>query len=512
MIPDSTPSARASRAAQAWSMIWAVVSALLGAWSAVLLAASPLLGSPTLVQVLAGIAGAVPMALYWGLHARAVRLGQRRTAKSLRAWFGGVVGAILGVVGAAFLISGWGHGMFGPLGRDRLQAYDRLGRLMARTYPFFEQKGLDWPALLAEHRPAVAAAESDAAYAEALGWLLLELQDAHTGVTTPWADVRCCFALVEEIEGQAVVTQAGPAAVETGLERGSVLHSVDGLPIDEALERVHPWLRNGSTPWQRRYRAFRYLLSSSSQADGLTVTFEDPAGELRDVSLAWEAASSGQSGGSDGPVITGQRLAGAVGLIRIPTLSAAAGRDLVAEFDAALAGLLDAPALILDLRGNGGGDSRLGDRMVGRLLDEPVRYGAFDFAARMPQHFWMRRFPLRAVPRGATYDGPVVVLIDTRVMSSGEDMLTALLARGGVTTVGRRTGGASGNPVIVRMPGNVRLRYSTGIGSAADGQPIEGRGYQPHLPVAWTIADVRQGRDADIVAALAHLLGAPAAD
>lgn len=494
--------------ARALAAIWALANALAGAWAAVELARSPVLAWPPLGQALLGVAGAIPMALYWGKHARAVARGRRRAARRLRAWFGGCVGAIVGALGTAFLVSGMANGMFRPLARDRLVAYDRLGRLMARAYPYFDEKEVDWPALLNRYRPAIKAAASDAAYADALGQLLLELNDAHTGVTTPWANIRCCFALTEEIQGQAVVTQPGGTAIDAGLVRGSIVRSVDGHPVEEALTTMHPFLRGGSTPWQRRYRAFAYLLSTSANANGLKVTFESPDGELRSAYLAWESASEG--GGAShatGPIITGQRLSAGVGLIRIPTLSQRSGHDLVAEFDAALDDLMDAPALILDLRGNGGGDSRLGDRMVGRLLSEPVTYGAFEFAARLPQHGWLRRFPMRATPRRPRYDGPLAVLIDTRVMSSGEDLLAALLARGRVVTVGRRTAGASGNPISVRMPGGIRLRFSTGAGITYDGTLIEGRGFEPDIPVAWTIDDVRQGHDPDVAAAIAYLLG-----
>jgi len=486
-----------------------LVATAAGTVGGIALAQSPLLAWPPVDQALLGLAGGLAMLLFWSIHAHALAQGHQAHARKMRVRFGIAFGGLAAIAGLTFLPSGRYWGMFGPLASDRLAAYDRLGRLMARAYPYFQEKDVDWPALLAAYRPRVMEADSDDAYARALGELLLALNDAHTGVTTPWADTRCCFALTQKIEGQAVVTVAGSRAREAGLVRGAVVRSVDGLAVSDALERVHPALRGGSTPWQRRYRAYAYLLSTTRDAEGLTVTYKAPDGVERTVTLRWDApAPPGDATSDEGPIVTGERLPSGVGLIRVPTLVSRPRHDLVAEFDAALDPLLDASALILDLRGNGGGDSSLGERMAGRLLPEPYAYGAYVFRTRMPQHLWAARFDVEALPRTPTYDGPVAVLIDTGVMSSAEDILAALVDSGRVITVGRRTAGSSGNPVSVRMPGGVHVRYSTGTMLRADGTPIEGRGFAPDVAVNWTVEDVRQDRDPDIAAAEGHLLDA----
>ena len=74
-----------------------------------------------------------------------------------------------------------------------------------------------------------------------------------------------------------------------------------------------------------------------------------------------------------------------MGLIRIATFSGREGQPLVDAFDAALDDLLDTPGLILDLRGNGGGDQRLADQMARRFLAEPFTYGREQYVGRLPQ-------------------------------------------------------------------------------------------------------------------------------
>jgi carboxyl-terminal processing protease len=191
-----------------------------------------------------------------------------------------------------------------------------------------------------------------------------------------------------------------------------------------------------------------------------------------------------------------------VGYIRVPTF----GTDLVAQFDAALDRLMDAPGLVLDVRGNGGGNSAFGDQMAGRLLGQPFVYGRDNYAGRLPTRAWRRWFAFAVSPREPVYTGPVVVIVETANASSAEQFLISLVDSDRIRTVGRRTGGASANPVRFRLPGDYDARFSTADFHRNDGTSIEGVGIIPDLEVAWTLEDFRQGRDPDLAAAERLLL------
>jgi len=72
--------------------------------------------------------------------------------------------------------------------------------------------------------------------------------------------------------------------------------------------------------------------------------------------------------------------------------------------------------------------------------------------------------------------------------------------------VGRLTAGASGNPIVFRLPGAYNVRFSTADFRRKDGTAIEGVGIVPDVEVDWTVEDLRQGRDPDLAAAEALLL------
>jgi C-terminal processing protease CtpA/Prc len=148
----------------------------------------------------------------------------------------------------------------------------------------------------------------------------------------------------------------------------------------------------------------------------------------------------------------------------------------------------------------------LGDRMVGRLITETIAYGQECFRAAHPMHAWAKGcFEYTVEPRAQPYLGPVAVLIDTGVHSSGEWMVAALCDTGRARCFGRTTAGNSGNPVFFYLPG-VTVQFSTGSFCRVDGTPLNGVGISPHVEVQWTLDDLRQGRDPDLDAAIAWLL------
>lgn len=384
-----------------------------------------------------------------------------------------------------------------PTQETRLEAFDRLWRLMEDQYPYFEIKGVDGPALRDDYRPRIAAAPNDGVYFTLLAEMLDALGDGHTGVLSPYPDVAC-YAATREIEGQAVVVTIGPSATAAGLAVGDVVQTVDGRSVADALAALDPRLRTGSTERGRRRSAFDHLLCGPSQGV-LRATVADRDSGQRVVDL--QPLDRPAAPATPIPAVTWRRLPEGVGVIALRRLFGDDGQDLVADFDAALAALADTPGLILDLRGNGGGNSTLGDAIAGRFVAAPGSYGQEWYRQRLPFRLWSLNADYAVTPRGSTYGGRLVVIIDTGVGSSAEQLVAALVEGAGVMTVGRPSAGSSGNPMRVDVRGG-QVRFSTGDFRRQDGTPIEGVGFAPDIAVAWSIDDVHTGRDPDVEAAL----------
>lgn len=471
--------------------LWILFNLALGFAAGLLVGWGPLGASTSMVVVLGltgGLAGALLGA--WS-HFRP----RRRYV-----WWGHC--GVLLIIALATVVPLYRIGMIAPPSELPAVNFKRLQRALDYAYPYFALKETDSAALFARYAPQVESAADDADYWRIVGQMLSELNDGHTGLLSPSArSGRHYFATCRAIGDAIVVDEVGQIAMAAGLARGDVVLAVDGRPIEEALEALSPILRAGSSPQQRRAKAAFSILSTNHSSLRSTVT--GPTGE-RTITLARpdeSPAVASQSSRIEQPPITGERLVSGLGLIRIPDFEAGGERDRIAEFDIALNGLLDAPGIILDLRGNGGGSTFVSDPIAGRFFDTPFTYGHDEFRARLPQRGWRARFDYRVTPRRPTYTGPLVLLIDEYNFSTAENFIVALVDSGRATTVGRLTAGGSGNPLTFRLPGGGLVRFSSGAFHRYDGTLVEGHGIAPDVTVDWTVDDFRAGRDPDLTAA-----------
>lgn len=456
----------------------------------------------------------------WGRQKLAAIRGEREPGERALARSWGrrltVAGAILGLsIGLLSTVQLYQCGMLPPVNGDRAANFERLWRTMSALYPYSELKGADWQEIHARYAPRVAAAANGDEYFRLIGEMLAELQDAHTGVVEPpvLSDLHW-IGLAREIQGQPVVTKVRPTVRIPGLVPGAVIVSREGLSVQEFVSRLPPALRSGSTEAQRKLRAYSVLLAIPPGRE-VPIAYRTPAGEVKDATLCWSDDYLAGAGAKDGPhagqgkpaappLITARKLSSGLWVIIIPAF-ASEDHNLVAEFDAALEQAADAPGIILDVRRNGGGSSLVADAMAGRFFSRSFVYGHETYRRRIPLHVWRSRGEYRVRPRGRTYRGRLAVLTDTDTMSSAEMFVAALKDSGRALTVGRTTGGASGNPLTFLLPGG-RVRFSTGAFHRLDGRLIEGEGISPDVPVEWSISAVVSGRDPDVEAAEAVLL------
>ncbi|HEU4395032.1 MAG TPA: S41 family peptidase [Planctomycetota bacterium] len=180
--------------------------------------------------------------------------------------------------------------------------------------------------------------------------------------------------------------------------------------------------------------------------------------------------------------VRGLGIAGTVGsgygYIAVGTLPA--DESLFAPVLESLDGLLDAPGIVLDLRGNAGGDERRALELASRFAKAVVVYSRVRVRAGSKPTDLSSARPKTLAPRaGRRFVKPVVVLIGPGCVSSGEGLAQMMAAIDGVTLVGQPTAGASGNPQPVDLPNGVTVFFSRWAVELPDGTPLEGRGVPP---------------------------------
>ena len=144
---------------------------------------------------------------------------------------------------------------------------------------------------------------------------------------------------------------------------------------------------------------------------------------------------------------------------------------------AALAELRGAPAVILDLRPNGGGDLDTAMAVLGWLLGpEPVHIS--DVVAKDGTKRW------HSDPRpGLAPDTPAAALVGAATYSSGEALAYHFQAQGRGPLIGTRTPGAADHVTPIVLAAHVRANLPRAyVIDAVTGSNWEQTGVQPDIP------------------------------
>ena len=205
-----------------------------------------------------------------------------------------------------------------------------------------------------------------------------------------------------------------------------------------------------------------------------------------------------------------QVLSGNIAYVALRTFG---DNDVDADFDAAFPEIRKNDALILDVRENGGGSSNIGWVILGYLTDQPfsdTQWRTRDykpaFRAWGTLEKWYSQGSSPLAPHGPDpYRKPVVVLTGAHTYSAGEDFAVVFDAMKRGKIIGEPTGGSTGQPLPIDLPGGGSARICTKHDRYPDGREFVGVGIHPDVVVHPTVADFRAGRDTVLEAALREL-------
>jgi len=169
-----------------------------------------------------------------------------------------------------------------------------------------------------------------------------------------------------------------------------------------------------------------------------------------------------------------------------------------------------ANAIIFDVRNNGGGSTPWNILRYLIDSDQPIQsslardYKPYQRAANHSQNFVDAVTVLHPTDK-PFYSKPVIMLTSSKTFSAAEDFAAAFKSLNRGKIIGTPTGGSSGQPLIVDLPGNGSAWICSIRDMLANGDDFVGKGVQPDMVVAPTIADFRKGIDTELNAALAYL-------
>ncbi len=323
------------------------------------------------------------------------------------------------------------------------------------TYPALEHRNLNWTDILAHHASEIR--DSNASLAS-LQRLFAELQDAHTWVKDGTFGGRLPYrAWIEPGDGWFTHVPTWTAAWASGVRPGDRIPDVDGR---------HWWERTAATPRTRALvTGYRWL--SGQPGTDRSMKAISPTGTV----IEWR--ESIESGFPHDP-ISWRVLPSGTGYLRIRAWFHA--RDWRSSLDTAFGELADCPRLLVDLRGNAGGNLIAAQGFRHRFLEEETLLGQVQFSignGRLGNPAPMVGVPASDSPRWLK---PVRFLIDRQTYSASEDAILGLGGLPHVQIVGERSGGGSGRPRTITLRDGMFATISTALTYDRYGHCVEGNG------------------------------------
>ncbi|GGV12967.1 tricorn protease [Kitasatospora herbaricolor] len=370
------------------------------------------------------------------------------------------------------------------------QAYHEAARIVRDQFWDEGMCGLDWPALTAQYEPLLERIAGPDDFADLLRELLGELGTSHAYVTPArrgegpspvqqplgllGANARRSpdgHWLVDRVlPGESSDPRARAPLAAHGVRDGDELLAVAGRPPDPVRGPAPLLAGTGGTSVELSLRTGPQgrvrRIAVTPLTDERPIRYQAWVGRRRELVREF----------SDGRC----------GYLHIPDL----GGSGWAQFNRDVRRELDKPALVLDVRGNAGGN-------VSELVLEKLtrRVLGWDFSrGRQPV-----RYP-RDAPRG-----PVVALADEATSSDGDVIITAIKLLGLGPVIGARTWGG-----VVGMTGRHQLGDGTQISVPKNaswftgglGWSVENHGAEPDVHVLRTPNDWARGRHPDLSCAV----------
>ncbi len=370
--------------------------------------------------------------------------------------------------------------------KDRREIFEEVWETINEKYYDPALNGVDWVKVRESYGPLIEAAKTDDEFYSMMKRMVAELRDAHTRFHTPRErrERERLFSVslgisLSEVEGQIVIIDilADSEAFRAGVSRGMIVQTIDGKPVAEKMAEIILQLGESSSERATRIRAYRRLLDGEAGAT-VSLGLLAPDEKIFEVSLTRQVFSTA-------PKVVSIQLATGIAYLKFNVWKSPVHR----EVKEALKQMRRSAGLIIDLRGNPGGEVHEVLDVADYFFNERVSFGKFISREG-------KTIELRTDRKKRIYSGPVAILIDESSGSGSELFAAVFQEQGRAVVVGRASCGCVlGIARFKRLEGGSELAVSELGYRTPAGRRLEGAGVAPNETVALRLADLQAGRD-----------------
>lgn len=382
-----------------------------------------------------------------------------------------------------------------PSPEYRLLALFRYWNIIEYWYPYKYNLGQGWDAVLKKMIPLMIAAGNASEYSEAIQQLVATIQDSHAVVQskTITEDAGRYYMpfTVKFIEQQAVIVSIinDSLAKKSGIVKGDILESIDGVSIKELVDKKRPLIaasNNGSF-----LNIVRQLLTKSRQETNELTVRRD--GQLKKLtafnyfsrSMLWIKPGTFSLERDSSICMIGD----SIGYVNLGNLQRKDSLKLRALAQRS-------KGLIIDNRQYPKTLSS-GD-LIGNII-LPPNIVFTKFSSLYPGYPGLFPFskPTGMGTEGSDhyFPGKIAILINEETQSSTEFQAMIFRTAPGAVLIGSNTAGADGNVALINLPGGIAT-YISGLGVYyPNGKETQRIGIVPDIAVHPTIKGFLDNRD-----------------
>lgn len=436
---------------------------------------------------------------------------------------------------------------------ERLEDFDYMYSILKENFPYFEvekrKTGFDWLAGREDFRNRIKEVKNDSDFYEEIASILRLVQSGHTNLlgpevyedyrrlykgifNKPWSDVLNNEGSVQKysfwkgkinesaailpinfvyVEGKYIVVDGGVSESEKyDIPQFSILKKIGKQTVDE-------YIKTGLDKRLVVYDSMRNKLKVNrlniycNEGESIQMTFETPIGKtiVKNISAEIYQVTGGSNKEEEKVYSTWILRDKKIAYLKVKSFSAfytERDREGIHEF---LSDVKNYPYLIIDIRGNGGGDTDYWRKnIVGPLIEEELTaefYYAFregDYIKPFILARGMTPKQIDKIPEGKNYPnelkrefktfylsrnkiapsnsvgfkGKIYLLVDDYVYSSAEALAAFAKATKWATIVGTETGGdgIGIDPAIAALPNSgLIFRFPLEMGLNPDGSSNE---------------------------------------
>ena len=364
------------------------------------------------------------------------------------------------------------------------------------NFVYFDELPFSWDSLYQATIPVVLAAKSDFEYFRELQRFVASLKDGHTSAYWPvelWNNWSTIPLLTRLIEGKMIVTAVlNETLDQKGIKIGLEIIKINGTDVHEYVStKIKPYIESSTEQWLN-LQAYGREGTRGKKSEEIRLTFKDDKNRIFEQSIS--NSMRDEMDYRPMSLFDFKIIDENIGVLKISSFW---DDNYFEQFDAIYEKLTDIDALIIDIRGNSGGNSNNSAYILSHLTSKQFKMSDWSSPLYIPAHaswnypkewYIQKSYDYNPIRDKTIFNKPIVLLINEGTFSAAEDFCVGFRNMNRGIIIGTPSGGSTGNSIRFDLPRGGKLQICTKKDTYPNGTKFVGVGIIPDIEIKETVS------------------------